>query len=247
MRARSRGILDVMARPTAPSAPAREPGRIRQMGQAYRMAQGSDKLLPLKMVLVFLLPIGLVVLLSVFTTAGNPVAIVLYVVAGILGGVLLAMLLLSRGVVKAAYETLEGQPGAVGAVLKNFAKRGWRSNELPVNVNRNQDAVYRTVGRAGVVLIGEGPATRTKRMLDEERRNVSRILPNVPVNTFNVGPDAESRRLKEINRTLGGYKRTLNRPEVLAVSNRLDSLQRGPALPIPKGIDPMRVRAQRPR
>ena len=37
----------------------------------------------------------------------------------------------------------------------------------------------------------------------------------------------------------------LTKPEVLAVSNRLNSLQN--SLPIPKGIDPMKVRAQRGR
>ena len=36
---------------------------------------------------------------------------------------------------------------------------------------------------------------------------------------------------------------SLTKPEVLAVSNRLNSLQT--ALPIPKGIDPMKARPQR--
>ena len=64
---------------------------------------------------------------------------------------------------------------------------------MPVAVNgKTQDAVYRATGRGGVVLISEGPATRTKRMVDEERRKVNRVLPNVPVTVITVGPDANS-------------------------------------------------------
>ena len=37
----------------------------------------------------------------------------------------------------------------------------------------------------------------------------------------------------------------LTKAEVLAISNRLQSLEN--AMPIPKGIDPMKVRAQRAR
>ena len=47
----------------------------------------------------------------------------------------------------------------------------------------------------------------------------------------------------QLRSTLRKTKRTLTKPEVLAVSNRLNSLQA--PLPIPKGIDPMRVRPQR--
>jgi len=49
--------------------------------------------------------------------------------------------------------------------------------------------------------------------------------------------------LHRLAATMRKTKRTLTKPEVLAVSNRLNSLQT--ALPIPKGIDPMKVRPQR--
>ena len=38
---------------------------------------------------------------------------------------------------------------------------------MPVAVTKSQDAVYRAVGKPGVVLIGEGPQSRTRRMLEE--------------------------------------------------------------------------------
>jgi hypothetical protein len=42
------------------------------------------------------------------------------------------------------------------------------------------------------------------------------------------------------------FKRTLNKAEVYAISNRLSSLGKN-QLPIPKGIDPTKARAPRPR
>jgi hypothetical protein len=131
-------------------------------------------------------------------------------------------------------------------VLKNGLRRSWTGSEMPVVVNKSQDAVYRAVGRGGVVLIGEGPRSRTQPMLEKERANVSRVLPNVPVHLLYVGPDADATPLTKIVPSLSRFKRTLTKAEVLAVSNRLASLGRN-GLPIPKGIDPSRVRAPRPR
>jgi hypothetical protein len=82
-------------------------------------------------------------------------------------------------------------------------------------------------------------------MSDEERRKVGRVLPNVPVTVVTVGPDQDSVPLHKIPRTLSKIKPTLTKAEVLAISNRLQSLEN--PMPIPKGIDPMKVRAQRSR
>ncbi|MCC6856238.1 MAG: DUF4191 family protein, partial [Microbacteriaceae bacterium] len=88
--------------------------------------------------------------------------------------------------------------------------------------------------------------SRTQRMLEDERKSIVRILPNVPVSFIYVGPDAESVPLYKLPTKLRQLKPVLRKPEILAVSNRLNSLGKN-GLPIPKGIDPMRVRSQRPR
>ncbi|NUT59191.1 MAG: DUF4191 family protein, partial [Agromyces sp.] len=81
------------------------------------------------------------------------------------------------------------------------------------------------------------------RMLDDEKRKIARVLPNVPVTLIAVGHEEGAVELHRLAATMRKTKRTLTKPEVLAVSNRLNSLQT--ALPIPKGIDPMKVRPQR--
>ena len=217
------------------------------MYQVFQMTRRYDKLAIWYLLLAFLLPVLAGIILAIVLGGDSILAVVLYVIAGVLGGVLLFLIVLGRRAEKAAYSQIEGQPGAVGAVLKSSLRRGWTASEMPVSVSpKTQDAVYRAVGRGGVALIGEGPRSRTQRMLEDERKSIVRILPNVPVSFIYVGPDAASVPLYKLPTKLRQLKPVLRKPEILAVSNRLNSLGKN-GLPIPKGIDPMRVRSQRPR
>lgn len=221
-----------------------EPGRLRQMQRVLVMTARHDpKTIPW-LIGAFVVPVVLGVVAALVFGAGSVLSSVLYVVVGVLVGVLLAMIVLGRRAERAAYSQIEGQPGAVGAVLRGSLKRGWTGSEMPVAVNgRTHDAVYRAVGRGGVVLIGEGPAARTRRMLDDERRKVARVVGQVPVTTLSVGPDADSVPLHRVPRRLARIKPALTKAEVMAVANRVNSLQN--PMPIPKGVDPSRVRPQR--
>jgi hypothetical protein len=216
------------------------------MWQVFKMTRRYDKSITWLLLACFLIPTGLSVALGILFSGDNILGLVLYIIAGVLAGVLLVLIVLGRRAEAAAYSQIAGKPGAVGAVLKSGLRRSWTGSEMPVIVNKSQDAVYRAVGRGGVVLIGEGPRSRTQPMLDKERANVQRVLPNVPVNLLYVGPDVDSVQLHKIVAALSRYNRVLTKAEVVAVSNRLASLGRN-GIPIPKGIDPNRVRAPRPR
>ncbi|PWC04251.1 DUF4191 domain-containing protein [Agromyces badenianii] len=233
-----------MARTKDASKAQKEPGRMKQMWQVFQMTRRYDSTAQWLMLLGFLAPVVVSLGLALWFSEGNGFTIALWVVAGVLAGLLIALVILGRRAERAAYSQIEDQPGAVGAVLRSGLRGGWVGNEMPVAVNgKTQDAVYRAVGRGGVALISEGPASRTKRMLDDEQRKVARILPNVPVMLISVGTDEGSIKLHKLPATLRKSKRALTKPEVLAVSNRLNSLQS--SLPIPKGIDPMKARPQR--
>jgi hypothetical protein len=228
------------------SSATKEPGRLKQMWQVFQMTRRYDSRAIWYILAALLLPTIAGVIVSIVFSDGNVLTMVLWIVAGVMLGVLLGMLVLGRRAERAAYSQIAGQPGAVGAVLRSSLKRGWRGSEMPIAVNgKTHDAVYRAVGRGGVVLISEGPKTRTNKMIDEERRKVSRVLPNVPVTTVSVGPDADSIPLHRVSRTLAKIKPMLTKAEVLAVDNRLTSL--GSQMPIPKGVDPFKVRPQRAR
>lgn len=224
--------------------PPKKPGRMKQMWQVFQMTRRYDSNIVLFMILSFLVPVAVSLALAFLLTPGSGWTIALWAVAGVLGGVLAMLIVLGRRAEKAAYSQIEGQPGAVGAVLRSSLKRGWIASEMPVAVNgKTQDAIYRAVGRGGVVLISEGPRSRTARMLDEERRMVSRLGNNITVTVVTVGPDEDAVPLHKLARRLTKIKPTLTKAEVLAVSKRLDSMAR--KAPIPKGVDPTKARPQR--
>ncbi|BDZ66310.1 DUF4191 domain-containing protein [Agromyces mangrovi Wang et al. 2018] len=222
----------------------KEPGRLKQMWQVFQMTRRHDSTAPWLILLGFLLPVLVAVVLSLFLGNGNWFTISMFILSGVLGGILVALVILGRRAERAAYSQIEGQPGAVGAVLKSGLRRGWVGNEMPVAVNgKTQDAIYRAVGKGGVALISEGAPSRTKRMLDDEQRKVARILPNVPITQLSVGREDGAIPLHRLPKSLKSLKKSLTKAEVVAVNNRLTSLQT--QLPIPKGIDPMKARPQR--
>ncbi|WP_423917243.1 DUF4191 family protein [Frigoribacterium sp. 2-23] len=240
-----------MARRTSPEntspKPPKEPGRFKQMWQVFQMTRRADNRALPYMLLALLLPVLAGVVAALLLSDGNVLALILYIVVGVMLGILLLLIVLGRRAERAAYSQIAGQPGAVGAVMKSGLRRSWRASEMPVAVQgRTQAAIYRAVGRGGVVLIAEGGAAQTKRLVDEERRKVTRILPNVPVTVLHVGPDPDAIPLHKLSSRMNKIKSAINRNEVLAVSNRLQSLGQG-GLPIPKGVDPFKVRAGRPR
>lgn len=174
-------------------------------------------------------------------TVGHPIY------AGFLGGLVgltLAMWVLSWRVRAVSYRQIEGQPGASIAVLDQI-KRGWNIEQEPVAMNpRTQDLVFRMVGRPGIVLIAEGPATRTKKLLKDEERKVARVAPGVPVHFIQVGNDEGQTPLTKLQGAVRKLPKKLTAAEVAQVSHRLRSLG-GARPPIPKGIDPFRARPDR--
>ncbi len=221
-------------------AKVKKPSRLKQIGEVFTMTRRHDPMVPWLMLLVFLgvVLVGLVVglLLENWITG---------LLIGIPLGLLGATLILSRRAERAAFAQIENQPGASGAALGTL-KRGWVTEEQPVAVNpRTQDAVFRAVGRPGVVLVSEGPSVRVKPLLDAERKRLARILPNVTVHIIESGRGEGQVPISQVAKTMGKLKNELTKLEVNAVSKRISSL--GNRLPIPKGIDPYKARPNRGR
>lgn len=164
---------------------------------------------------------------------------------GLMFGVLGAMIILTRRAEKFAYERIEGRPGAVSAVLDTI-KRGWNIEPEPVAFDaRNQDLVFRAVGRPGVVLISEGPSHRVAKLLEGEKRKVQRVVPHVPVTFIEVGRGEGQVPLPQLVKVIRKQKKAVKAPIVPEISKRLRALQHMRGLPVPKGIDPNRARPDR--
>ena len=230
------------------SQAAKEPGRIKQLWQIFHLTRKTDKALVPLLVLTLVGPIVAGVVAAILISGGSVLTLILYIVTGILLAILLTLVVLGQRAERTAYQQISGQPGAVGAVLRSALRRAWQASEFPVAVNpRTQEAVYRAVGKPGVVLIGEGSKSKTQKMLDDERRAVLRAVPEIPVHFVYVGPDSGSTPLHKLTTALKSFKKSLRKAEVLAVSHRLNSLKSGPTMGIPKGMDPTKVRAPKPR
>ena len=145
---------------------------------------------------------------------------------------------------QAAFARIEDQPGATGAALSTL-RRGWIVSEQPAAVNpKTQDLVYRAVGRPGVVLVTEGPSPRVAALVVKEEKAMRRFLPGVPVTVVESGNGQGQVPLHELPGTLKGMKKALTAQEVQAVDKRLTALNTN-RLPIPKGVDPNKVRPSR--
>ncbi|MFL4479532.1 DUF4191 domain-containing protein [Paeniglutamicibacter sp. ORCA_105] len=217
----------------------KEPGRLKQLGQVFQMTRKNDPMVVWLMILAALgvLVVGLIVGLLI----NNWITAVLIALPLAL---LAATMILSRRAEKAAFTQLEGRPGAAGAAM-SVLRRGWILKEEPVAVNpRTKDLVFLGIGRAGVVLVTEGPNTRVRPLVDAERRRMGRVLPNVPIHVINAGNEEGQTPLAEVGKKMKKLPKSITKLEISAVDKRLSTL--GSAkLPIPKGIDPNRARPNR--
>ncbi|MFT4186452.1 MAG: DUF4191 domain-containing protein [Micrococcaceae bacterium] len=216
-----------------------KPGYWQNIKQAYQIAKDGDPKTPLWLALIFIVTI--VVVTAVVTALSN-------LLTGLLISIPLALLLdmvfLSRVAEKYAFKQIEGQPGAAGAILSSLNKK-WITEEQPVAVDpRSKDVVFRAIGRPGVVLISEGPPHRAKKLLNKEKLKTQRVVPSVPIHLVQTGNQEGQVPLNKATGTVNKLKKTLTSAEVTAVASRLSSLQRN-ALPIPKGMDPNKVRPNR--
>jgi len=221
----------------------KSPGRLRQLLRVYKITAKNDPTALWLAILGFLLVLGASFLIGFLVNGLGTLGFWLWIATGVLSAALTFMIVMSRRAERNAYIQIEGQTGAVGAVLDSQIRRSWRASPMPIAVNpKSRDAVYRMIGPAGVVLIGEGPSARVQQMLDDESRRIARSAPGVQIHKVRVAIDGGV-RLYELLKTVYKLKKSLTRSEVSAVANRLDSLAGASALPIPKGIDPMRARA----
>jgi F0F1-type ATP synthase assembly protein I len=221
-------------------AKAKKPSRLKQIGEVFTMTRRHDPMVPWLMLLAFLGVVAVSFLVGFWLENW-----ITGLIIGIPLGLLAATFILSRRAERAAFAQIENQPGASGAALGTL-RRGWITEEQPVAVNpRTQDAVFRAVGRPGVVLVSEGPTHRVKPLLDAERKRLARILPNVPVHTIQTGHGEGQVPLSQVAKKMGKMKNELTKLEVSTVSKRIASM--GTRLPIPKGIDPYKARPNRGR
>lgn len=225
-------------------ANAKSKGRIGELFDVLVLVVKRVPFSWLWLALSFLAPLGAGIFFAT-TSVGNPVGAVIWVVLGLMAGLLVFLVVLGQITQRLMYTNLEGQIGAVSSLIKNQLRRSWRGSEVPVRMNKSSDTVYRLIGRPGVVIISEGQRSRVAPLVDEARKEVARIVPAVPIHVLHVGADGLA--LKDMFRTMYKFPRGIRSAEILVVSNRLNSIAKTPMSQMPKGIDPTKMRAPKSR
>jgi len=224
----------------SPSDKPAKQGRVRQLWTVFTMTREADPAVVWWMLAT--LAGALVIGLAVGLLIGHPIYVLIFSVPL---GVLLALVVMARRAERAAYARFAGQPGASAMAFQNL-RRGWSVEQEPVAMDpRTRDLVFRAVGRPGVVLVAEGPAQRVAKLVESERKRVSRVLgQNVPVVVLQCGDGEGQIPLRKLSAHMMRMKPVLTKTEVSEVAKRLRALG-GMRPPIPKGIDPTRVRPDR--
>ena len=208
-------------------------GRVKQMRMVAGLVRRSD---PKALPIVFGSGLGILAVLVVvgLLTGLAPLLIPL----GVIAGLLVAMILFGRFAQAAQYSAIEGQPGAAAAVLENM--RGNWTVTPAIAANRNMDVVHRTVGRPGVILVGEGSPARLASLLAAEKKRVARVAFEVPIFEFQVGNEEGQLPLSKLQRKVMRLPRNLKPAAVSDINHRLKALQ--PSLQAPKGPIPRNIR-----
>jgi Domain of unknown function (DUF4191) len=228
---RKSGSADPAAMETA--ADMANAGRLKQIRMVAGLVNRSN---PRAMPIVFGTALGIIV---VFVIVGLLTGLApLLIPVGVLLGFAAGMILFGRFAQAAQYAAIEGQPGAAAAVLENM--RGNWTVTPAVTANRNMDVVHRTVGRPGVVLVGEGSPARLASLMAAEKKRVARVAYEVPIFEFQVGDEEGQIPLGKLQRKIMRLPRNLKPAAVSDINHRLKALQ--PSLQAPKGPIPRNIR-----
>jgi Domain of unknown function (DUF4191) len=231
------------------TAPEKRPGFFSQIRTLFTFTRKAYPWLPWLLVGILVVGIAIGVGIGLLIPPFAIWSLILWGLTGLMLGVLGSLMTMTRLSTSAMYKQIDGMPGAAGHVLSTSLGRNWQSSEMPVGVNpKTQEAVYRAIGRGGIVVVGEGARGRLTRLVNDERSKAQRVATGVPVHVIYVGHGEDEVTIAKLAPTIKAFPKKIDRATMAAVIKRLDSVSQSLAsLPIPKGIDPSKARAPRPR
>ncbi|WP_309129808.1 DUF4191 family protein [Microbacterium sp.] len=229
--------------------PEKRPGFFSQIRSLFRFTREVYGWLPWAQIAILVAGVLIGLILGLLIGGPNVLSLVLWGITGLMLGLLGAMFLMTRLSTNAMYAKIDGMPGASGHVLSTSLGRRWQASDTPVGINpKTQEAVYRAVGRGGIVVVGEGTRGRLTRLVNEERVKAQRVAHGVPVTVLYIGHGEDEVPIADLAKTIKKLPKAIDKATMAAVIRRIESVSQSlSSLPIPKGIDPTKVRAQRPR
>jgi hypothetical protein len=220
-------------------APAEKTSRLKQILSAYRMTKKSDPKVGLVLAGIFLGILAVFVIVALLT--GH---LLVFLPLGVAIAFLVVTIVFGRKVEKAAYSQIEGQAGAAASALQTL-RRGWTVTPA-VAVTKNADIVHRVVGRAGIVLVGEGQPSRVKNLLTAEAKKHTRVAGGAPVTQIIAGQGEGEIDIRKLTKHVMKLPATLQPSEITDLLQRLKALDAvRPQVPMPKGPVPNSLKGAR--
>jgi hypothetical protein len=209
-----------------------------QLWQAFQMQRKEDKRLLPYMIGAFLLVVALSVAAGI---AIGGFTMYMFIVLGIVLGVLVAFIIFGRRAQKSVFTKAEGQTGAAAWALDNL-KGKWRVTP-GVAATGHFDAVHRVIGRPGVIFVGEGQAHRVKPLLAQEKKRTARLIGDVPIYDIVVGNGEGEVPLAKLERHLTKLPANITVKQMDSLESKLVALgsKLGPA-GMPKGPLPAQAK-----
>jgi hypothetical protein len=209
-------------------------GRLKKLGnngrmikQAYSLTRKNDPKLPWVMLIAFVVVFAVVELIGILLDS----PFIFLPLALLLGG-LAALIIFGRRAQGSAYRQVEGQPGAAAWVLEGM-RGDWRVS-AGVAGTPQLDAVHRVLGRPGIILVGEGSASRVRGLIASEKKKIARVVGDTPIYDIVVGDDEGQVPLKKLSTHVMKLPRNLSAAEVNSLGRRMSALG-GARMPVPGG------------
>lgn len=207
-------------------------GRLKQIRRAYQVTHEFDRKLPYLLIAAFVVPIA--AFWAFHYVWDHPIYLSML---GVMVGLLLAMILLVRRAKKATFKRYAGQAGSAEVALQMLPKQ-WISSPV-IAATRQRDAVHRTLGPGGLVLIGEGDPGRLKPLLAGEVKKHQRVAYGVTVTTIVMGEQEGQVPLSRLAEHIRKLPKTLPPNQITDVKQRLRALDAvRPPIPVPRGPMP---------
>jgi hypothetical protein len=209
--------------------------RLKTIGLAIKFTAKRDKwFLPLEAV-ALLLPFILITSGVVFLNWS-----LIWMASAVFIALLAGMIVLNIRTGRAVNKEAVGRPGAAYALIDGM--RGWHVTAGIAAISESQ-MVHRAVGKPGVVLLAEGGG-KVRKLLQQEKKRISRVVGSTPIYTFMVGETAnDDVSVTDVRKRLTRLPRNISSKDANHVAKRLDAL--GMGLAIPKGPMPTSVNAMK--
>lgn len=233
LAARQKAEIKAMKLAKKNSSDPRDWGWFRQLKETYRVTVEVD---PQAKLLVPGVAVGVALVVTLIGLLLPPWW--MWLITGIMAGLVAALYLLLSRAKKATYKRYAGKPGSAEVAFSMLDKKKW-DYSAGLTATKQLDIVHRVVGRPGIVLIGEGSPARLKAILASEQKKHEQVAYGVPVTTLIMGDEPGQVPLEKLADHLKKAPKALKPVQLTEVRQRLRALDAvRPKLPLPKGPMP---------